>query len=260
MLVAQQLVNSCRAMLIVPGALMQRKFTDGAKRMWNGRDRRKVYPVSACHADTPIHVAVYSADEEFIHNLKTTIELDGNLSWGGFFKSRRDFTLDNAQAPQSNVYVVDMRQSARQHAKLLSRFRRTTLQDSLCIINDQDPVSVLAALEFGVRRFSTTSIPCVIAAIRPTHDGAVILPLCAAEQLAMIHRKETRLPLQGARASVLTSREQQIFDCLSHGQNAKILARTLQISIETLRTHRKNILAKLNCRSMIQAIAQSREV
>jgi DNA-binding NarL/FixJ family response regulator len=203
-----------------------------------------------------IQVAVYSADEEFIHNLKTTIERDGNLSWGGFFKSRRDFALDNAQVQQPSVYVVDIRQSAR----LLSQLWNAALQNTLCIINDQDPVSVPAALEFGVRRFSTASIPHVIAAIRPIHDDAVIMPLCAATQLAMIHRKKTKLPSGANRVSVLTAREQQIFECISHGQHAKTIAYNLQISIETLRTHRKNILAKLNSRTMIQAIAQSPQV
>lgn len=56
-------------------------------------------------------------------------------------------------------------------------------------------------------------------------------------------------------ASKLTSREQEILESISHGEHSKTIAQNLQISYETLRSHRKNILKKLACRNMIQAIA-----
>ena len=229
---------------------------------WDGRNRRKIYQTYIPRTDMPVCVVLYSADEELVHYLNTSAEFRGHaISWIDI--SKKCNFIPNDQVQQTNAYIVDMRQPTRQHAKLLNQFRhQKLLENVLCIINSQDSRYVLAALKLGVRRFSTANISRIIAAIYPVYGDAVILPLCAATQLAMIHREETKLPLGGggARTSALTSREQQIFDCLSHGQHAKIIAHNLHISIETLRTHRKNILAKLNCRTMIQAIAQSREV
>ena len=54
----------------------------------------------------------------------------------------------------------------------------------------------------------------------------------------------------------LTPREREVLNCLSRGEHSKTIAHDLQISPETLRTHRKNILKKLACRTMIQAIVR----
>ena len=56
-------------------------------------------------------------------------------------------------------------------------------------------------------------------------------------------------------ASKLTPREREILECISRGELSKTIAHNLQIGHETLRSHRKNILKKLACRNMIQAIA-----
>ncbi len=54
----------------------------------------------------------------------------------------------------------------------------------------------------------------------------------------------------------LTPREREILECLSRGEHSKTIAYDLKISPETLRTHRKNILKKLACRTTIEAIVK----
>ena len=54
----------------------------------------------------------------------------------------------------------------------------------------------------------------------------------------------------------LTPREREVLNYLSRGEHSKTIAHDLQISPETLRTHRKNILKKLASRTTIEAIVK----
>jgi DNA-binding NarL/FixJ family response regulator len=54
--------------------------------------------------------------------------------------------------------------------------------------------------------------------------------------------------------STLTSREWQVLDLMSSGQGTEEIAETLVLSIETVRSHVKHILAKLEAHSRAEAI------
>ena len=57
--------------------------------------------------------------------------------------------------------------------------------------------------------------------------------------------------LEGAAA--LTSREKEILDCLSDGQSNKEISTTLNISVETVKSHLRSIYKKINVRSRVEA-------
>ena len=53
-------------------------------------------------------------------------------------------------------------------------------------------------------------------------------------------------------SEVLTTREIEIITCISQGLTSKEIAEKLFISIQTVNTHRKNILKKTNCKGSIE--------
>ena len=55
-------------------------------------------------------------------------------------------------------------------------------------------------------------------------------------------------------ASTLSARERQIVDCLARGLSNKEIARILAVSPETVKSHLKNIYAKLDVTSRLQAV------
>lgn len=224
----------------------------------NKRARMDQHAIRLTHGlnTTPlIRVAAYSKDEELINTLKSSIKPQDNLHLAGIFKNYRDLPAGH-KAQCIDTYVIDMRQPTRQHFQLLSQLQGTEFPvNMLCIIDIQDIKHILTAFDLGARGFTTNNIIHIIAAIHAIHRDATILPLYIITHLITIYRtKQSRSPHTHP---TLTPREQQILACLRHGQHAKTIAHNLQISIETLRTHRKNILAKLNCRTTIQAIARS---
>jgi DNA-binding CsgD family transcriptional regulator len=56
----------------------------------------------------------------------------------------------------------------------------------------------------------------------------------------------------------LTPREREILDHLSRGARPKMVARALDLSYETVRTHVKNIYKKLGVSSISQAVSKVR--
>ncbi|MDT0648851.1 response regulator transcription factor [Autumnicola edwardsiae] len=55
----------------------------------------------------------------------------------------------------------------------------------------------------------------------------------------------------------LTPREREIVDLLAQGYGAKQIADNLNLSIHTIHTHRKNVLAKSGCKNTAELIAES---
>lgn len=55
----------------------------------------------------------------------------------------------------------------------------------------------------------------------------------------------------------LTDREQEVLQIMSLGWNDQKAANTLNISLNTYRAHRRNILNKLNAKNQVEAIVRA---
>lgn len=78
----------------------------------------------------------------------------------------------------------------------------------------------------------------------------------AAVQAALDDRSfvDPAVPPRGSRGK-LTRRQRQILQMLANGESTMIAARQLELSEETVKTHTKNILARLGARNRAHAIA-----
>jgi two-component system NarL family response regulator len=65
---------------------------------------------------------------------------------------------------------------------------------------------------------------------------------------------ESSVPPKGSRAT-LTRRQRQILQLLAEGQSTRFAAERLELSEETVKTHTKNILARLGARNRPHAVA-----
>ncbi len=116
-----------------------------------------------------------------------------------------------------------------------------------------DEASVAGASILKRVRAIRPTIGLVVLAHRPTRPyrarvhaaGAICLPkdACAADILATV-----RLVAQGthpAEVAALTMREAEVLECIQAGQTRTEIAHTLQIGVETVRTHTARIRHKL---------------
>lgn len=61
-------------------------------------------------------------------------------------------------------------------------------------------------------------------------------------------------PLSGSDSGLLSMREKEVLQLISEGKTSEDIARQLFLSVNTIDTHRKNIISKLNARNITDAV------
>jgi DNA-binding NarL/FixJ family response regulator len=113
------------------------------------------------------------------------------------------------------------------------------------------PELVNAAILAGARGYviKTRAARELLDSITTVMAGQVYL--CPEAVTAMTH--DYRLVLQAgrdSRASLLTERERDVLVRVADGQNTKEIAGALEVSVKTIETHRKHLMAKLRLNSI----------
>ena len=126
----------------------------------------------------------------------------------------------------------------------------------LAVSEELDPevgASVIAAGAAGLmeRTADERSAPDLL---RRAAAGELILPashLAALVDLVRVSRLE---PSDGTRLDVLTRREREVLALLADGRSTQEVSEALAISVMTVQSHVKNVLAKLGVHSKVEAI------
>jgi DNA-binding NarL/FixJ family response regulator len=97
-----------------------------------------------------------------------------------------------------------------------------------------------------------SSIATVLAAIRTARDGQMLVD--GTTLAAILGRVSTAGVPRANGPSVLTAREQEVIELMGRGLDPNAIADQLGISVHTCRGHEKNILAKLEAHSQLEAV------
>jgi DNA-binding NarL/FixJ family response regulator len=128
----------------------------------------------------------------------------------------------------------------------------------IVVLSDQhDDVTRRQAYESGARVFLTKRVPLddLVAAIRATRSGGDPLdPAESARLLGPSHRRRTQHASERQRAERLSLREREVLQLMADGASPLEIARRMDITANTLRTHVQNILTKLGVHSRTQAV------
>jgi DNA-binding NarL/FixJ family response regulator len=112
---------------------------------------------------------------------------------------------------------------------------------------DERPATVLAALDAGAASFipKTAESSTLQAALLAVLDGKVYVP------------EELLTPAQEQEAVELTSRQLDVLRGVVDGQSNKLIARALEMSESTVKTHLRAVYQRLGISSRTQAILAS---
>ena len=119
----------------------------------------------------------------------------------------------------------------------------------LILTDDDSEVSIRRALELGVSGYLplTSVVESVVHAVRCIHNGATAI---APDVMA---KMEMSLQSRG-----LTQREVEVLRLVMQGLSDKAIAHRLERSVETVKSHVRAILMKLNASSRVEAVAVAR--
>jgi two-component system, NarL family, response regulator LiaR len=128
--------------------------------------------------------------------------------------------------------------------------------------SDEEEMGMLGlragAVGFLSKQFEIEMLP---QALRGAHNGEAVISRRLGRQLVeQLRRQPEGAPGMRPVKSPLTPREWEVIDLLYAGKNTEQIADTLVLSGETVRSHVKNILRKLNARSREEAVATAQRM
>lgn len=131
----------------------------------------------------------------------------------------------------------------------------------LVLTGENDPVELGRCLELGAAGVATKDQPLdeVLSLIEGALQGAPLLGPRRRLELLEALRRHREQELARLRPFLsLTRREQSVLAELMEGRSAEAVARSSFVSVATVRSHIRSILAKLGVRNQLQAVAEAR--
>ena len=160
------------------------------------------------------------------------------------------------QEHRPDLMVLDLRMPAGDGLALLRRLRAEGCDTPALILTMSDSEADLAAaLRLGVRGYLLKDMEPeeVIGAIeRAARGQTTFAPAMTVKLAQLLEAGTTRKQREGLLDS-LTDRERQVLDHLARAESNKAIARTLDISHDTVKLHVRHILSKLNLTSRVEA-------
>ncbi len=204
-----------------------------------------------------ISVAIVEDDEEIRDTLKGYLSSQDDLSFSGGFNSVEKFLDFLKASPAPEVLIIDLGlpgMSGIDGIKILKE--RYSSMDIVVFSVYNDPRKIFDSLCSGATGYLLKNTP-----LHEIHEGITMLasggsPMSPpiARQVIDFLGKDFRMPKP---PSVLSEREKEIVVGLVDGLSYKLIADRMNISIETVRFHIKNIYRKLHVHCRSEVISRS---
>ncbi len=167
-----------------------------------------------------------------------------------------EIVLETIERERPDVVVWDVELGVEDGISLMRQARQRYPEvQAVAVTAHTDPQVAAAALRAGAASFVSKSSP----------SNELVRAVVGAARGESYVRPETLfavLPLLGRRASDfvdprlerLSPREREVLSLMVAGRDRATIARELFVSVNTVRTHAKNILAKLEVHSTLEAV------
>ncbi|WP_412544442.1 response regulator transcription factor [Longispora sp. K20-0274] len=172
---------------------------------------------------------------------------DGDGALGAIGRARPDVVLlDLVLGAASGLTVLD---------EIRARYPDTKV---IMLTAVEDPDQTVAAVRRGAAAWLPKSVHAddLVRVLRGVVRGEAWMP---PKLLAEVLQRLTQ-PADPERdpLSVLTDREREVLQCMVDGLSRAEIAARLYVSMNTARTHTQNILVKLHCHSVLEAVSLAR--
>ena len=161
-----------------------------------------------------------------------------------------------------DLLVLDLRMPSMDGMALLRRLRAEGCDTPALILTMSDSEADLAAaLRAGVRGYLLKDMEPeeVIGAIERAARGEITFAPAMTVKLAQLLQTGSTGKQRKGLLDSLTERERQVLEHLARGESNKAIARTLDISHDTVKLHVRHILSKLGLSSRVEAAVMAVE-
>lgn len=201
-----------------------------------------------------IKTSLVEDDRDFQKHLAEVLAADPEIELLGVYGSAEAFMADYAMHP-CEVVVMDINLPGASGIACVRQMKAAypKLLFTMCsIFEDYD--QLYESLKAGAVGYilKHKAIDQIANAVKDVHlGGSPISPAIASKLVQTFHERPEKQVVEQA---VLTKREREILDQLTQGFRYKEIAHQLNISVETVRTHVRNLYEKLHVQSRTEAI------
>ena len=202
-------------------------------------------------------IVIYEDNEHLRTSLCNLIELTGQYEILGAFADCQEVT-GQIQGYEPDVILMDIDMpfvNGIEAVKKIRAFNKKVQIIMLTVFDDN--THVFDALCSGANGYLLKKYISekLISSIQDVLSGGAPMSPVIARMIISNMQQATKAPAENNYQ--LTPREKDILTLLSKGNSYKLIAAELNISIETVRTHLKNIYDKLHVHSQIEAVSKA---
>ncbi len=160
--------------------------------------------------------------------------------------------VELAAALAPDVILLDLKLPGTDGLAALADLRDRGVSARVLVLTSvTDPASVMIAMRAGAVGFLYKDVDpdALVRAVRSVHDGHTVLAPEAAGSLLRSRGRAGAVAGLGA----LTAREREVLAQIAEGRSNRQIARLLQMSEKTVKTHVSSVLAKLGVADRTQA-------
>jgi DNA-binding NarL/FixJ family response regulator len=202
-----------------------------------------------------IQLAVIEDDLGLREHLKQWAERHAGLKCIGTFATAEEAILA-LRSCRPDVWLVDINLPGQSGIAFVSQLCRSESQAKVLMLTAyEDSERIFEALKAGATGYllKRHAAKQLLPAIQQLHQGgAPMSPEIARQVVAHFHQNGK----QESTLDTLTPRERVILDSLSKGYPYKEIASSLDISLDTVRTHLRRIYEKLHVHSRTEAVVK----
>lgn len=201
----------------------------------------------------PIRVSIVEDDDILAASFADAVADEDGLEVVGTHHSAEGFleALEH-ECPEVTIMDIHLPGMSGVEAMRLAKARQPANQFVVCTVHDDDD-HLFEALCAGATGYlvKDASPERIVAAVREIHaGGSPMSPGIARRVIQTYQRRHTPSP----EINCLTDRERQVLDQLAQGFRYKEIADNFQVSVDTVRTHVRNLYVKLQVRSRTDAL------
>ena len=217
-----------------------------------------------------LSVTIIEDDPRYRSSLETLFTHAPGFSLAASFGSPRraldevDRLTESGQQPAWKLVLMDLELPGISGIEATRELKARLPELSVVVLTVfEDPATIVEAILAGADGYLLKKTPAteLLSQLRMiAGDGAPLTAAVARTLLSLVRQSRPSALTEGSGAPTrldLTTREQEVLQCLVRGLSYKQVADHLEISVETVRTHIRAIYKKLHVHSAAEAVARA---